>query len=163
MPERYALDAAALEAAYRRVQAAVHPDRHAAGTEHERRISMQLATQANEAYRTLRDPMRRAAYLCERAGAPIEAESNTAMPPEFLMQQLEWREELDEARGARDLAALERLRETLREARGAMLQAIGRALDEQHDAQDAAKLVRRLMFLDKLGSEIDAAEEAMIG
>ncbi len=70
---------------------------------------MQWATQANEAYRTLKSPLKRAAYLCERAGVPIDAESNTSMPAEFLMQQLQWREALDDARAERDDAALQAL------------------------------------------------------
>ncbi len=99
LPPRFALDMAALDSAYRSVQGQVHPDRFAAGTAAENRVAMQWATQANEAYRTLKSPLKRAAYLCERAGVPIDAESNTTMPTEFLMQQLQWREALDDARG----------------------------------------------------------------
>src|SRR6187402_2990730 len=95
---RFALDMAALDHAYRSVQGQVHPDRFAASTAAENRVAMQWATQANEAYRTLKSPLKRAAYLCERAGVPIDAESNTTMPTEFLMQQLHWREALDDAR-----------------------------------------------------------------
>ena len=87
----------------------MHPDRFASGTAAERRVAMQWATRANEAYTTLRSPQRRAAYLVERAGVPINAETNTAMPPAFLMQQMEWREALDEVRG--DSAALDALSE----------------------------------------------------
>ena len=84
LPPRFALDTAALDSAYRSVQGQVHPDRFASGTAAENRVAMQWATQANEAYRTLKSPLRRAAYLCERAGVPIDAESNTTMPTEFL-------------------------------------------------------------------------------
>jgi len=155
---RFAVDLAALEAAYKRVQGQVHPDRFAAGTPAERRVAMQWATQANEAYRALRDDARRAAYLCERAGVPIEAESNTAMPPAFLMQQLEWREALDEARaGGRGMAGLQAEVDAARAATVGQLRA---ALDEAHDAPRAAALVRQLMFIDKFGAEIHAAAQA---
>jgi molecular chaperone HscB len=159
LPPRFAIDLDALERAYRDVQARVHPDRFAAGTAAERRVAMQWATRANEAYATLRSPRKRAAYLVERAGVPIEAESNTAMPPAFLMQQLEWREALDEARG--DVDALAALRATVDEERGELLAALERALDAQHDHAGAAALVRQLMFVERFASEIGDADEAV--
>jgi molecular chaperone HscB len=155
---RFALDADALDAAYKRLQARVHPDRYAAGTAAERRVAMQWATQANEAYRTLRDEGRRAAYLCERAGVPIEAESNTAMPPTFLMQQLGWREALDEAR--RNDAGLAGLAAEVEETRAETIRGLAVALDSARDAQRAAALVRQLMFIDRFRAEIQAAGEA---
>ena len=97
LPERFELDTSRLQQVYLRLQAAVHPDRYANAGATEHRIAMQLATQVNEAYRTLLDPGRRAAYLCELRGAPIRAETNTAMAREFLMQQMQWREALEEA------------------------------------------------------------------
>lgn len=114
LPVRFETDLAALDAAYRGVQGAVHPDRHAGGTAADRRVAMQLATHANEAYRTLRDPARRGAYLCALAGVDVEFESNTAMPAQFLMQQIEWREALDDARAARSAAGLQALRDVSR-------------------------------------------------
>lgn len=158
LPPRFAIDLDALERAYKDVQSRVHPDRFASGTAAERRVAMQWATRANEAYATLRSPQRRAAYLVERAGVPINAETNTAMPPAFLMQQMEWREALDEARD--DAEALERLRETMNEEREELLAALGRAIDETHDHAQAAALVRQLMFIDRYASEVGQATEA---
>jgi molecular chaperone HscB len=117
LPARFEIDLDELERAYRSVQSRVHPDRHASGTPAERRIAMQWASRANEAYRTLKSPQRRAAYLCERAGVPIEAESNTSMPGPFLVQQLEWREALDDARTSGSPAALEPMKTTMRAER----------------------------------------------
>lgn len=119
---------------------------------------MQWATRANEAFQTLRSPLKRAAYLCERHGAPIAAESNTAMPAEFLARQLELREALDEARGDRDPASLVRLRDEVRRLREATLAALADALDGVHDYPRAAGLVRQLMFIEKFGEEVAAAE-----
>ncbi len=125
LPPRFALDMAALDSAYRSVQGQVHPDRFAAGTAAENRVAMQWATQANEAYRTLKSPLKRAAYLCERAGVPIDAESNTSMPTEFLMQQLQWREALDDARASSDGASLQALDSDTTAERDRLLDEIG--------------------------------------
>jgi molecular chaperone HscB len=158
LPARFALDLQALEHAYRTVQAQVHPDRFAAAGEAQKRIAMQWATRANEAYRTLRDPLARARYLLALKGFDTGEESNTAMPPDFLMQQMEWREAAAEARAERDARALARLREELDEARGGMLDQLERALDAGHyDA--GCSLVRKLRFLEKLEEEIDEALE----
>ena len=159
LPPRFALDMAALDAAYRRVQREVHPDRFAAGTAAENRVAMQWATQANDAYRTLKSPLKRAAYLCERAGVAIDAESNTSMPSQFLMQQLQWREALDDGRAER--VPLQALDDDMNAERERLLDAIGRALDVDSDHVRAASLVRQLMFIEKFGAEIASAVEAL--
>ncbi len=158
LPEGFAVDAPALDAAYRSVQGAVHPDRHSAGPATERRIAMQLATQANEAYRTLRDPLQRAAYLCTLHGADPQVHSNTAMPPAFLARQMDWRERLDEAREARDAGAVAGLRAQLDETREALLGALADAIDRAGDYAGAAALVRQLMFVERFEADVDAAD-----
>jgi molecular chaperone HscB len=163
LPQAYAIDTAALDAAWRRMQAAVHPDRHADGSHTERRLALQRATQVNEAYRVLRDPQRRAAYLCELAGVDLAVESNTAMPGAFLVQQMTWREALGDARSQRDPAALESLRGEVGNARDALLARVGHLLDIDRDPVAAAAEVRRLMFLDRLLEEIELADEALAG
>jgi len=158
---RFALNPAELDSAYRSVQSRVHPDRFAAGTAAEGRVAMEWATRANEAYRVLKSPLQRAAYLCERAGVPIEAESNTTMPPSFLLQQLEWREALDEARMANDGHALQSLEAGMLSERDRLHGEITSALDIHGDPARAAPLVRQLMFIDKFGSEISAAQDVL--
>ena len=103
----YALDTAALESAYREIQARVHPDRFAHAGDAERRASMQWTTRINEAYRTLKSPVRRAKYLLELNGVDVAFETNTSMPPEFLMKQMELREALEQAGEAKDAAELD--------------------------------------------------------
>jgi molecular chaperone HscB len=147
----FAVDLGALEAAYKRVQAQVHPDRFATGSTAERRVAMQWATQANEAYRTLRDAGRRAAYLCERHGVAIDAESNTAMPPAFLMQQMAWREALDDVRASGQGA--DALMAEVEQARSETIEALAEAIDVQGDYTRAAALVRQLMFIDRFRAE----------
>jgi molecular chaperone HscB len=155
LPPRFALDLSLLEQAYRRVQAQVHPDRFATAGPAERRVAMQWAAHANEAFRTLRSPLKRAAYLCERHGQPIEAESNTAMPADFLMQQMQWREDLDTARSG-DRSAAQALAREVEARRDEVLARVALALDEQHDYAGAAAGVRELHFIDRFREELAA-------
>jgi len=159
LPVRYAVDAARLERGYRDLQSQVHPDRFASATEAERRVAMQWATRANEALRTLKDPIARARYLLQLKGYDTEEETNTAMPPDFLMQQMEWREAVVEARAARDDPVLERLRADIARARSEMLRMLERALDTDANFVAGCSLVRKLRFLEKLEEEIDEALE----
>ena len=160
LPVKYAVDPARLERGYRELQSQVHPDRFASATEAERRVAMQWATRANEAFRTLRDPIDRARYLLQLKGYDTEEETNTAMPADFLMQQMEWREAVENARASRQAAALESLRAELGQSRGEMLQMLGRALDESsYDA--GCSLVRKLRFIEKLEEEIDDGIEGL--
>jgi len=162
LPQRFAIDLAALDAAYREVQNRVHPDKFINATDTEKRVAMQWATRANEAYQTLKNPYKRAAYLCELNGVDLQTESNTAMPREFLMHQMEWREALDEAKSDEDLAALDALEAELRAVRNAELAHIGERLDTQ-DFEAAALGVRKLMFLERFGGEVHAALEKLEG
>jgi molecular chaperone HscB len=158
LPVAFGVDASRLEKSYRDLQSQVHPDRFAAKTDSDRRVAMQWATRANEAYRTLRDPVDRARYLLALKGYDTGEETNTSMPPDFLMQQMEWRETVADARASHDAAALGNLRDELAESRGDMLRMLGRALDESnYDA--GCSLVRKLRFLEKLEDEIDDALE----
>jgi molecular chaperone HscB len=159
LPARFTLDVKALDAAYRDVQGQVHPDRFVNATDAEKRVAMQWATRANEAYQTLKNPQKRARYLCEMHGVDLQTESNTAMPMDFLMQQMEWREALGEARADRDVAALESLDEQVKADRKSRLELVGRELDAG-EFQQAAQGVRALMFLDKFGEEVHHAFEA---
>jgi molecular chaperone HscB len=160
LPARFTLDMGALDAAYRDVQGQVHPDRFVNATDAEKRVAMQWATRANEAYQTLKNPQKRARYLCEQNGVDLQAESNTAMPMEFLMQQMEWREALGEARAAKDVEALESLDAQVKQEREARLVLVGRELDAG-DFEQAAQGVRALMFLEKFGEEVHRAFEAI--
>ena len=159
LPAAFALDPAAIERGYRALQSQVHPDRFAAAPEAERRVAMQWATRANEAYRTLRDPVDRARYLLSLKGFETGEESNTAMPPDFLMQQMEWRESVSEARSARDTARLAALRKEIAGERDEMLRRLERAIDRDSNYDAGCSLVRKLRFLEKLDREIEEGLE----
>ncbi len=155
---RFALERAALDARWRALQAEVHPDRFASEGVAAQRVAMQWAVRVNEAYQRLKDPIKRAAYLCELHGAPIEAENNTAMPTGFLMQQLEWREGLDDAHG---LAEVEAIADEVRAHRSAALDHVQHTLDVARDYAAAAQQVRALMFIERFADDIDRRLEAL--
>ncbi|RKP50446.1 Fe-S protein assembly co-chaperone HscB [Trinickia fusca] len=160
LPARFSLDADALEQAYRTVQAQVHPDRFAAAGEAQKRIAMQWATRANEAYRTLRDPLKRATYLLSLHGIELGAHDNTAMESAFLMQQMEWRERVEDAAGAKNVSELEALHEELRDEERTRFAKLGALLDSGvHQA--AAEAVRQLMFIERVIADVDAQIEKL--
>ncbi len=151
------MDTETLERNYREIQSAVHPDRFAHLSDQERRLSMQWATRVNEAYRTLRAPLLRAAYWLQLNGIDAGMENNTAMPAEFLMEQMEWREAVEEARASRDMDELDGLHRRLRQSLNAIHAELAECIDVQQDGEAAAGVLRRALFLDKLRQEIDDA------
>ena len=157
----YALDASELERLYRDIKARVHPDKHAHLGDAERRIAMQWSTQVNEAYQTLRDPLRRARYLLHMAGHDAQIETNTAMPVEFLLQQMELREAVATARAAAAGDELDAMHGRMRKVMAAQHEALHQAIDAAHNYARAAEIVRQLMFQEKLLMEIDDALAAV--
>lgn len=160
LPQTYALDSDKLDAAYRELQNAVHPDRFAAQPEAEQRLAMQWATQVNEAYRTLRQPVSRGVYLLRLQGIDAFDASNTRMAPAFLIQQMEWREAIEEARAARNVDALDTLSDDLRAEHRRIEAQLAELIDMARDFAAASEAVRQLRFMDKLIAEIgDVYEE----
>jgi molecular chaperone HscB len=153
LPPQFALDRAQLDERWKALQREAHPDRFAAQGAAAQRVAMQWSVRINEAYQRLKDPLKRAAYLCELRGQPVNAESNTAMPPAFLMQQMAWRETLEDTR---DPGALEDLADEVAAERKNIQQSLGRLLDESGDAQAAVAQVRALMFIERFAAEVDA-------
>ncbi|MGB4347182.1 MAG: Fe-S protein assembly co-chaperone HscB [Burkholderiaceae bacterium] len=160
LPPQFTLDTAQLDAAYREVQNQVHPDKFVSAPDAEKRVAMQWATRANEAYQTLKNPFKRAAYLCELNGVDLQTESNTAMPVAFLMQQMSWREALDDARADSDLPALEQLDAELRTTQREQLAQIAALLDQTNYAE-AGQVVRQLMFLEKFSEDVARVFETL--
>jgi molecular chaperone HscB len=160
LPAQFSLDVNALEAAYRAVQAQVHPDRFAAAGDAQKRIAMQWAARANEAFSTLRDPLKRAVYLLSLRDVDVGAESNTAMEPAFLMQQMEWRERVEDAASARNVQELAALHDELREEERLRFAKLGALLDGGAD-QPAGEAVRQLMFIERVVAEVGAQIEKL--
>lgn len=155
----FALDKEVLEKAYREIQSQVHPDRFAQAGDAERRASLQWTTRVNEAYRTLKSPVQRAKHILELHGIDVGFETNTQMPTDFLLQQLELREELEAACAKKNAADLDAIRARLRQQKGLLETQIGEEIDQKKNYEGAAGQVRKLMFLDRLDSEIDSAYE----
>lgn len=158
LPQRYAQDRAEVDARWKALQARVHPDKFAAEGAASQRLAMQWAVRVNEAHQRLRDPLKRAAYLCELRGAALQAHSNTRMPASFLMEQMSWRESLDEARTAAEVEAID-AEVAAREA--ALLNEVQRLLDDECDAAAAAEQVRALMFIHRFRADIDQRLDAL--
>ena len=161
LPPRFALDAAELEKAYLQLQSRLHPDRFAHAGDAERRASLQWTTRVNEAYRVLRSPVQRARYLLELNGVDVGFETDTRMPQDFLVQQLELREAIEEANGKKDSASLDRIRSDLAREKAALQGEIEALVDSQRNYAGAAGLVRKLMFLERLDEEVDEALAAL--
>lgn len=166
LPQQFEVTTAALDERFRQLQREVHPDRFAAADDAARRASMMLATQINAAYQTLRSPLKRAIYLLELSGVDVGAESNTAMSPEFLMSQMMWREQVADARAAKDTAALAQLQTEIsgdiRDSYADLAVSFNAPGNQDKDQlQDAVEGVRRLMFLEKLREEIEDAVFAL--
>lgn len=159
LPQQFSIDLAQLDRAFREVQSQVHPDRFVQSGDAEKRVAMQWATRANEAYQTLKKPLKRARYLCELEGVDLQTESNTSMPADFLMQQMEWRESFDEAKKTSATESMVRLEEKVTLALKKQIEKLSFLLDRK-DFLAAAKEIRACLFLEKFIEDIAAAAES---
>ena len=155
----FVLDKEVLEKAYREIQSQVHPDRFAHAGDAERRASLQWTTRVNEAYRALKSPVQRAKHILELQGIDVGFETNTQMPTDFLLRQLELREQLEAAVQKKDAVLLDALRGTLSGEKLLLENQLAESIDRKKDLAGAAGQVRKLMFLDRLDAEIDEAYE----
>lgn len=160
LEQQFKLDLSALDQAYLAIQKEVHPDRHARGSDTEQRLAMQMATLANTAFQTLKNPIQRGLYLCQLHGVDARLETNTAMPAAFLMKQMEWRESLEDQ--DEDLGALEVLAEEVDQSKRDTLVEITQAIDGAKNYERAAELLRGLLFIDKFALELDDAISALV-
>ncbi|MET1116869.1 MAG: Fe-S protein assembly co-chaperone HscB [Comamonas sp.] len=158
LPAQFAQDRAQIDSRWKELQREAHPDRFAAQGAAAQRVAMQWSVRINEAYQRLKDPLKRAAYLCELRGAPLRAEDNTAMPTAFLMQQMEWREALEDAASEADVDQLD---DEVSAARRDLLAECARLLDEVQDPAGAAQQVRALMFVARFARDIEARREQL--
>jgi molecular chaperone HscB len=159
LPALQRLDRAELDARWKALAAQVHPDKHVGQGAAAQARAMQWALRVNEAYRRLRDPLSRAAYLCELRGAAIEAESNTHMCRSFLVEQMEWREQLDEAEAEQEIDALQSL---VKRRQAGLFETAARELDDEGGSPArAAEAVRSLMFVARFLQDIERRRDAL--
>ena len=152
IPVQFAQDRQAIDARWKDLQREAHPDKFAAQGAAAQRVALQWSVRINEAYQRLKDPLRRAGYLCELHGAPIHAENNTAMPTDFLMQQMAWREALEDAKS---IASMEEIALEVNQSGRNHLSKIERLIDLEKNFLAAAQGVRSLMFIERFASEVD--------
>jgi len=164
LPTAFALDRTQLDLQWKSLQREAHPDRFASEGAAAQRIAMQWSVRINEAYNRLKDPLKRAAYLCELNGAAVNAENNTSMPPAFLIQQMEWREALDDCKALKNLdtkiTALEALLEEVDASHAQVLAQSAHLLDADHNYTAAVGQVRALMFIEKFAQEVQHGLDA---
>jgi len=159
LPVGFIVDAEALGERYRELQRVIHPDRYANASEQERRLSLQGAARINEAFETLKDPIARAAYLLGLHGIEIDPQQETTQDMEFLMQQMELRDELAAVRQQADpyAAVLDldaRVKQQIKTLVAQMAMQFESASPEQLEA--AREILRKMRFLDKLRMETAA-------
>ena len=153
LTQKFNQNRVAIDARWKDLQREAHPDKFAAQGASAQRVAMQWSVRINEAYQRLRDPLKRAAYLCALNGFPVDAENNTAMPASFLMEQMQWREALDEAETAEEMHQI--ALQAYEYGRKQLLK-IEHAIDAQHDFKQAVEHVRALMFVERFTTEVDA-------
>ncbi len=154
LPATFAVDVAALAANYRRLQTESHPDRFVTGSDAEQRFAIERATEINEAYQTLVDPVRRAMYLLWLKDINGMDEKNTSMPHDFLMEQIEWREAIADAKLKEDPERLEEMGIEL----ASVLQSLGDTFSATYNGEHwaiATTLARKMRFTQKLIDEVD--------
>jgi molecular chaperone HscB len=156
--QQFAQDRASIDARWKDLQREAHPDKFSAQGAAAQRLAMQWSVRINEAYQRLKDPLKRAAYLCELHGVAVNAENNTAMPAAFLMQQMEWREALDDAVSTSEVEEIDK---QVMSARREMLKNCERLLDHEGDYQQAAQQVRSLMFVERFAHDIETRLDRM--
>jgi molecular chaperone HscB len=158
LPQRFALDTDELRQRWRALQSEVHPDRFAAQGDAAQRVAMQWAVRVNEAYRRLNDPLARATYLCELAGQRLDPHDNQAMPPAFLMRQMQWHDALADALTAEAVKAID---DEVKALLDPVRDTVRADLDDRHDAAAALPRLREWMFLMRLRTEIERRLELL--
>ncbi len=150
---------ATLESNFRKIQSESHPDRFVTASSAEKLSAMQRATLTNEAYQCLKSPANRAKYLLELQGITAISETNTAMPTDFLMQQMEWREATEDAVSAKNISALDNLLAEIQVEAKSLQENLVCFLDVQKDYASATDATRKLIFIDKVSEDINHAIE----
>ncbi len=157
LEQHFAQDRAVLDTRWKDLQRQAHPDKFAAQGAAAQRLAMQWSVRINEAYQRLKNPLQRAAYLCELNGAPVNAENNTAMPASFLMQQMQWRDELDDAKS---LEELEKISLQVNDCKREVLLKLEQLLDKDQAWPEAVGQVRAMMFIERFAADVDKRLDA---
>jgi molecular chaperone HscB len=164
LPEQFDVDLAALSRAYQTLAQVTHPDKFASGSSAQKLAAVQKNAQVNDGYQVLKKPLSRAEHMLELRGMTLQHEQQTMQDPEFLMQQMEWREQLSEIDQQDDpIGALESLDDEIAAEIRSDIEVLARALkpNEPQANQLAANQIRKLKFLEKLRAQIALKEEQL--
>jgi molecular chaperone HscB len=156
----FRLDQELLASRYRELARHVHPDRFADASEREQRLALEQSASLNEAYRTLKNAPQRARYLLALRGPELPLEV-TVQDPGFLMQQMQWREELEELQESADLPGVALFKRRLKVAQDELNESFAVCWDDAARREEAERLMRRMQFLDKLSHEVRQLEERL--
>ncbi|WP_263142519.1 co-chaperone HscB [Pseudomonas alcaligenes] len=156
----FLLDLDRLAARYRELARGVHPDRFADASSREQRLALEQAAQLNEAYQTLKSVPQRALHLLALQGGELPLEA-TVQDPQFLLQQMQWREELEELQDNADLPGVTPFKLRLKAAQAELEARFAECWDQPARREEAERLVRRMQFLDKLSHEVRQLEERL--
>lgn len=156
----FEIDLEMLSSRYRELARKVHPDRFADAGETEQRHAIERSANLNEAYQVLKTPSRRARYLLTLQGREMPLEA-TVQDPAFLMQQMQWREELEDLQDQADLAGVASFKTRLKAAQQELNDSFARVWTDGAQREEAERLVRRMQFLDKLSQEVRQLEERL--
>ena len=154
------LDLDQLAVRYRELARGVHPDRFADASEREQRLALEQSASLNEAYQTLKSPAKRARYLLALKGGELPLEV-TVHDPEFLMQQMQWREELEDLHDSADMAGIAAFKRRLKVAQEQLNDSFAACWDDAAQREQAERLMRRMQFLDELTYEVRQLEERL--
>jgi molecular chaperone HscB len=155
LPETFDIDLEKLDQNYQNIQKEIHPDRFATSNNETKLESIKKTAQANNAYQTLKSPIRRAEYLLLLEGIHIDDEKYTAVPQDFLMQQMEWREELESHK--QNKVALGKLAQDIQKNKHAMIKELPKLFENKSNLNEAAKITRELNFIEKIEQHINDA------
>ena len=158
LPRHFELDEGLLEQRWKKLLQQTHPDQFSTEGQTAQRIATQWSMRINEAYQTLKNPLKRAALLCELAQTPVQSESNTAMPTDFLIQQMQWREQLENAHA---IADVEHLQHMLQTEQLRLQSSLAWLIDEQGNFEQASQTVRMLMFIERFKKDTDTRLDAL--
>ena len=155
LPEAFVIDLETLHQNYQSIQKDIHPDRFVTFDDEAKLESIKKTAQVNDAYQTLKSPIRRAEYLLQLKGINIHDEKYTAVPQDFLMQQMEWREELETHK--LDKVALEKLAQDIQKNKNDMMNQLPSFFDDKNHLNDAIRVTRELNFIEKIEQHINDA------
>ena len=154
LPVLFNIDIDMLNHQYRTLQKTIHPDRFVNATDAEKKQSLQKSTQINDAYQVLKDPIKRASHIISLHQVLKES----ALPPDFLMQQMEWEEEFETIN---DLEQVQLFSDKIDGEKKILMDLLAMDLDKKKDWESATNIIGKLKFITNLFLRIQQKKLSM--